>query len=75
MNNTTCPECGMLSVFGRQPHLTTCSKPEPVPDHELGPMATAALRRPANHNQLSGEDQWEIDKALGILDWDGDPRK
>jgi hypothetical protein len=38
-----------------------------------GPQAIAATRRPANFYQLSGEEQWEIDKQLGILDWDGDP--
>lgn len=70
MNHTRCPECGLLSVMGGQPHLIGCSRPLPVPDN-LGPMASAAQRRPANYNQLSGEQQWEIDKSLGILDWDG----
>jgi hypothetical protein len=27
--------------------------------------------RPANFNDLSTREQWEIDKRLGILDWDG----
>jgi len=27
--------------------------------------------RPRNFLQLSAEDQWRIDKELGILDWDG----
>lgn len=38
------------------------------------PKSAAADRaklRPANFDQLSGEEQWEIDKDLGILDWDG----
>jgi hypothetical protein len=35
------------------------------------PMRERAKRRPANFEQLSGEDQWAIDKSLGILDWDG----
>jgi hypothetical protein len=30
-----------------------------------------AKRRPANYNDLSPREQWEIDKQLGILDWDG----
>lgn len=34
-------------------------------------MADRARRRPANYNSLSGEEQWGIDKDLGILDWDG----
>jgi len=38
-----------------------------------GPQAIAATCRPSNFYQLSGEEQWEIDKQLGILDWDGDP--
>ena len=38
-----------------------------------GPQAIAATRRPPNYYQLSGEEQWEIDKQLDILDWDGDP--
>jgi len=38
-----------------------------------GPMATAAERRPANFNELTEEKRWEIDKHLGILDWDGSP--
>lgn len=28
-------------------------------------------RRPDNFNDLSPRAQWEIDKQLGILDWDG----
>lgn len=38
-----------------------------------GPMATVAERRPANFRQLGEAEQWETDKALGILDWDGSP--
>lgn len=34
-------------------------------------MFQAALRRPYNYHNLSGEEQWAIDKQLGILDWDG----
>jgi len=30
-----------------------------------------AQLRPSNFEKLSVEDQWEIDKKLGILDWDG----
>jgi hypothetical protein len=29
-----------------------------------------ALKRPAEYSQLSPDRQWEIDKKLGILDWD-----
>lgn len=41
----------------------------------LGPMAEAAYKRPPNYKSLTGGEQYEIDKALGILDWDGDPSK
>ncbi len=44
-------------------------------DKPSGEMARKALLRPNDYDKLSGEDQWEIDKQLGILDWDGDPRK
>ena len=30
-----------------------------------------AKLRPSNFEELSARDQWEIDKELGILDWDG----
>ncbi len=39
----------------------------------LGPLAEAAQRRPFDYNSLSGQDQWDIDKRLGILDWNGEP--
>ena len=29
-----------------------------------------ALKRPVDYSQLSPRRQWEIDKELGILDWD-----
>jgi hypothetical protein len=29
-----------------------------------------ALKRPDNYNNLSSRQQWEIDKQLGILDWE-----
>lgn len=34
-------------------------------------LCMAALQRPTNYSQLSAERQWDIDKSLGILDWDG----
>jgi hypothetical protein len=34
-------------------------------------MCMAALQRPSNFGQLPTDRQWEIDKALGILDWAG----
>lgn len=29
------------------------------------------MQRPTNFNLMSAADQWDIDKGLGILDWDG----
>jgi len=34
------------------------------------PLTKAALR-PSNYATLSAEEQWAVDKRLGILDWDG----
>jgi len=34
--------------------------------HEL----QQALKRPKNYHTLSPSEQWEIDKSLGILDWE-----
>lgn len=34
-------------------------------------MAEAAAPRPSNYADLSLREQWEIDKQLGILDWQG----
>lgn len=34
-------------------------------------MSRIAQRRPGNYSDLSPQEQWEIDKELGILDWDG----
>ncbi len=35
-------------------------------------MYEKSFQRPSNFFHLSGEEQWEIDKRLGILDWQGD---
>lgn len=35
-------------------------------------MFEASFGRPNNYFQLSAETQWDIDKNLGILDWNGD---
>lgn len=34
-------------------------------------MYEASYKRPSNYFKLSSQSQWEIDKALGILDWIG----
>lgn len=34
-------------------------------------MCMAALQRPDSYGSLPASRQWEIDKSLGILDWDG----
>jgi len=39
----------------------------------FGPLALKAQDRPYNYTRLSPQEQWDIDKSLGILDWDGEP--
>ena len=34
-------------------------------------MFERSFQRPKNYFKLSAERQWEIDKSLGILDWEG----
>lgn len=34
-------------------------------------MFEKSFLRPSNYFELSGREQWKIDKRLGILDWDG----
>lgn len=34
-------------------------------------MFLAALQRPLDYHELPSEQQWAIDKQLGILDWAG----
>jgi hypothetical protein len=38
----------------------------------LSPEIRATLR-PDNYAELSPEEQWKIDKKLGLLDWEGKP--
>ena len=37
----------------------------------LSPEYFQALKRPENYNQLPAREQWDIDKKLGLLDWEG----
>ena len=34
-------------------------------------MFERSFQRPSNYFSLTGSEQWDIDKKLGILDWDG----
>jgi len=34
-------------------------------------MFEASFKRPENYFSLSSQEQWDIDKKLGILDWEG----
>jgi hypothetical protein len=52
---------GLLRSTGRP-----CRKPMTHAE-----MAERAKSRPAHYHLLSEEEQWKIDKRLGILDWDG----
>ena len=42
---------------------------EPTP--EIKEFKHTDVGRPPDFDRLSAEEQWEIDKKLGILDWDG----
>lgn len=35
-------------------------------------MFEKSFSRPKNYFELSAQEQWEIDKSLGILDWEGE---
>lgn len=35
-------------------------------------MFEKSFQRPKNYFRLPEEKQWEIDEALGIIDWEGD---
>lgn len=37
-------------------------------------MFEESFKRPKNYLKLSARRQWEIDKELGILDWEGGER-
>jgi hypothetical protein len=45
--------------------------PTEVLEMGVQPPRVRANLRPANFLDLSPQEQWEIDKRLGILDWDG----
>jgi hypothetical protein len=77
-------ECGKLTeclnAFGaylgnyikqQEPDTQTNAVPAEVTSPPISEGAIKALDRPENYAQLSPEEQWEIDKRLGILDWDG----
>jgi hypothetical protein len=34
-------------------------------------MFEKSFQRPKNYFELSPQSQWDIDKSLGILDWEG----
>jgi hypothetical protein len=38
---------------------------------DQGLLFEQALKRPRNYNKLTSSLQWQVDKDLGILDWDG----
>lgn len=54
----------------------TCSKLMLLPDEPIHTSMPEdkrlrALCRPSNYGQLKPGQQWEIDRELGLLDWDG----
>lgn len=54
---------GSVKVCICDDELTPVERPERLGDR--------AKKRPANYAELSAEEQWAIDKELGLLDWDG----
>lgn len=48
--------------------ITAANNSKPKTQKE---MAEAAKQRSPNHDDLSPQEQWDEDKRLGILDWDG----
>lgn len=38
---------------------------------DQGELFAQALKRPKNYDSLDSYQQWQIDRDLGILDWDG----
>jgi hypothetical protein len=40
-------------------------------EKQASSMKERAKLRPKNYAKLSARDQWDIDKSLGLLDWDG----
>lgn len=38
----------------------------------LSEGAQQAKKRPSNYCEMSAQEQWAVDKSLGILDWDGE---
>lgn len=53
----------------------SCLRLSPPGDRTKGPLATAAENRPENFDLLDAQARWDVDKALGILDWSGDPEE
>jgi hypothetical protein len=39
--------------------------------HPISLEAQQAKKRSPNYKQMTPQEQWEEDKRLGILDWDG----
>lgn len=52
----------------KQPKTPEPEKPRSEAQQE---MSEKAKNRSPQYEQLSAQEQWEEDKELGILDWDG----
>lgn len=58
----------------KHPANTTIDRTPPSSATNSGTFSKGALAaqgRPENYSQATPEMQWEVDKKLGILDWDG----
>ena len=56
---------GLLEIRGGKVHRTQKGL------DALSPQARTALQRPKGFMGMRERERWEIDKSLGILDWDG----
>lgn len=46
------------------------NKPKKPKEESFG--ASQAKKRPDSYDKLTPQEQWDIDKELGILDWGGE---
>jgi len=63
-----CPACGYTQDWAHDFMFEEHSNPLETA-FAANAAKQRARQRPANYDQLSPQEQWQIDKALGILDW------
>jgi hypothetical protein len=63
-----------IEIGIKEPSLHALNRDLDAYKRRFGGSLPAGLRatlRPANYAELPQEKQWQIDKTLGLLDWDG----